>query len=736
MAVMLKSGARTTAASTLPMRSCTIHIAQTGLIEKVVGQNNETLQVVNLGFQGDKLVTRVKVQLWKEANVFTGNYEAAMVFYSEVDKSRQTLTMSSDGLCFFIDVPQQVTKTSGSYQLYFILRENTSATNSGGGIVGVEDDIAYREVFVSDVRKGNVDGNSGYSLISGFNWDTDIYNYELGALRASEWEEDGDAYLTTIPLVGAKLSFVDEITVNLPEGVVAADYDQQPGSWKTYTNKNLTLRVRIAGTDINILEQIEVIYPVTFTTANVDSNAAQKTPIKVQHTASKVSVTENSYLGMKHDAYITPVDVTNLITLPQPTKKYTIFTNGTAKYICEADQYNKCWIPIGVTNTPGMWNVSFIGRSEDYEYYTGILKLEVKNNILTQKDINSDSIYQAVIDEGLNYLVNTDDFIIYAISDEPSTVKIDFEGKVIERAIGWVVGLINEGYDEDSIVNNIRKIDTVNTTIEALSGKVTALETTVGNDTQQIQQNKTNIESLKTKDGELEADIKEIQDVLDTLDVGDLPGRVSDLERTVSSDTKQVAQNTTDIQNLKSTDVTLANTISGVRSSVGTLESKVALMDDQIGEINKTIEPYKSYGDLILNEASQRTAADTNLQTQINETNSMLSSVQTIVNNNIPNALATESQERRTADEQQTKTINELSSTVSSMGAQLTSNITRVDDHQTKISTLEATAVKGVVDDMVYVAKIKFLSTMEEYQALVDADQLDSNTLYLIQEEE
>lgn len=64
MAVMLKGGAKSaTTVATLPMRSCTIHVAQTGLIEKVLGQNNEPLQTINLGYQGDNGVTQIRVQL-------------------------------------------------------------------------------------------------------------------------------------------------------------------------------------------------------------------------------------------------------------------------------------------------------------------------------------------------------------------------------------------------------------------------------------------------------------------------------------------------------------------------------------------------------------------------------------------------------------------------------------------------------------------------------------------------
>ena len=92
-----------------------------------------------------------------------------MVFYNETTKTRQTLSMSLSGTIFYVDVPQSVTINSGTYQIYFILTEDLSTTNAGSGMVGTEDDPVYREVFVSDVRKGNVVADSGYSLIPNFN---------------------------------------------------------------------------------------------------------------------------------------------------------------------------------------------------------------------------------------------------------------------------------------------------------------------------------------------------------------------------------------------------------------------------------------------------------------------------------------------------------------------------------------------------------------------------------------
>lgn len=79
--------------------------------------------------------------------------------------------MSVSGDNFILDVPQDITKSGGNYQLYFVLREKLDTTDAEGvtvGAVGVEDDPAYQEVFVSDVFKGAISSDSGYGLIKGF----------------------------------------------------------------------------------------------------------------------------------------------------------------------------------------------------------------------------------------------------------------------------------------------------------------------------------------------------------------------------------------------------------------------------------------------------------------------------------------------------------------------------------------------------------------------------------------
>jgi hypothetical protein len=93
-----------------------------------------------------------------------------MVFFHELSKTRVTLDMSSDDANFYIDIPESITIQNGNYQLYFVLREKVSLTDANESMVGVADDPAYREVFVSDVSRGVVDERSGFQFI-GSNFD-------------------------------------------------------------------------------------------------------------------------------------------------------------------------------------------------------------------------------------------------------------------------------------------------------------------------------------------------------------------------------------------------------------------------------------------------------------------------------------------------------------------------------------------------------------------------------------
>jgi hypothetical protein len=91
------------------------------------------------------------------------------------------------------------------------------------------------------------------------------------------------------------------------------------------------------------LDNIYITYPVVFVASLTDN---LKKPIKVVHDAYNISVEDNTRLGMKHDSYVTPINVSGLINpYMDPTniiKKYVIFEQDTRVYVCQADSNNYC----------------------------------------------------------------------------------------------------------------------------------------------------------------------------------------------------------------------------------------------------------------------------------------------------------------------------------------------------------------------------------------------------------
>jgi hypothetical protein len=64
MAIILKGAARSGAtATTLPVRSTTVKILQTGLVDSLVNEQGSSVGNVNLGYMGDNKVSRIYVEL-------------------------------------------------------------------------------------------------------------------------------------------------------------------------------------------------------------------------------------------------------------------------------------------------------------------------------------------------------------------------------------------------------------------------------------------------------------------------------------------------------------------------------------------------------------------------------------------------------------------------------------------------------------------------------------------------
>lgn len=790
MAVTLRNGMSRTTSSTMPMRTSTIHIAQTGQISGLTGNDGKAISALNLGYQGDHNVTRLYVKLWKPANIFVTNYEAVLVFYQESNKISNTISMLHNDTDFYVDIPEGISKTSGNYQVYFILKERIEQSSSGSGGIGAQDDPAYREVFVSASCKGAVNANSGYAFMTDFDWQTDLHDYTRGVIRSSVWTETSPGvYSTEIYLGGLKDGTKpEEIEVNPPALVKVSN--------KELDARTLTFDAELdASLSYDVLENIEIVYPVIFSVESNFDNLAQKTPIKINHTQATVEIDKagNNTLGMKLDAYITPIDVSGLINLPASTKKYAIFAQGETVCVCEAKD-NYCWIPLCVTNQPGTWNVSFVakGTSTDtytnYTYYTGVLKLPVTDNTLLRSDLTTDTVYKAVLDNDAKYLYDHNEYVLYSVAETEEKFVLNNTGTEINFAIGWVLSVAEENAASDlnQIIKNFEEAYEAH---NALAERVTNLEGEVTTKTQDLQDK---IDDLKEADTQLGTSITAINERIDSLDVTQLTARVDaneeDIEelQTITEDhttkiadlySKHTATNARidtnvveitnikeNIESLEASDVMMQTDISTNMGKINKMEPEVQMLKGQVATINQTIEPYKGYADLINSETSRATQAETELRNDLEdeveraeksekEISDLLSDtiedLENLINTvttdreNIETALAKEVEDRENAVKNEAGMRKEADDMLAGRATALEETSEaygeQIQGLQTRTNTLETT--KTIIRNdynpgasgQVAVFTIKVLKSEEEYNNLTEKE---AGTLYLIQEEE
>lgn len=595
MAVILRSGASRsiTTQSVTSLRSSTIDIAKTGLINSMTS-DGKAVKALNLGYQGEHNVTRLYVQLREStgaaisAGTLTSGYEPILVFCQGVRKV--TLTMSNDEGRFYLDLPNTLTSVSGNYQIYFALKERISKTDPKGGAIGTEDDPAYREIFVSDVCKGVVDANSGYSLIpAGFDWATSIYDYNIGAitLDSKSWEEEEvGMYSTSVWLPGLQTDkTVNDIEVILPDGISISD--------KALNSETKTLSFQanfLVDVDGSLLDQIIIKYPVNFSVNSSFSSFAQKTPIEVQFDPAGVSINKdkNQNLGMKMDAYVTPIDMSLLYNFPLNTKKYTIFSKGNKTYVCEMKS-NYCWIPIQVTGEAGIWQVSFAvrGTSSDaevnYEYYTGILKLPVVDNVLTKTDLASQTAYRAVLDSDAKALYDKNDYALYAMSESSDNATLDYTANAINLAIGWVDG-VRPYVSAVEMVQAVTDFQGVKADYANINTNVNSLATSINSHYKLIQELQTQDTKLASADTALDQRIDGLEELISGLDVSILEGRVSANEENISTINESLATVTTRVGDLETTSENHEDRIETAEDNITSLTAQVSSLSSNVNE--------------------------------------------------------------------------------------------------------------------------------------------------------
>lgn len=722
-----------TGSNTLPIRTATLFVDQTGKV--TIEQGGKNVQVVDMGFYGDHCVSDIVVKLWSGANISSTNYTPALVFYHETTKTKTTLNMSPSGSEYRFSIPSTITSLAGNYQIHFILKEVLDADIlSNTSNIGNADDPAYREVFIAAACKAVVNNNSGYKYLTDFNWDTDVYNYELGKIRLKVKTPDNQATFTqSIALGGLKdgitttnlidnIDNVDASKVNirsLKEGVEVSNAS---------IVGNLLTITGTAPVNFNENETLEVIYPVNFTTSTELYQAPRKATIVVSSNAkgAAVGVSGNTSLGMKYDSYVTPIDVTSLINMPRSssnTDKYTIFAKDTSLYVCPTDEYGLCWIPVGVTHTDGVWNVSFVGKNGSQIYYTNIIPLSVSSNVLSQEDIDSDNNFIPVADVDAQHLYDENNNAIHIIADEnPSkVVYLNHNFDDIDSSIGWVVGIkhyssedlinagnlanaINEKWSNEDFIKEVDKIkDLQPAAIEEIQGNITELENSITTITNNIGDwDKDTNDTISTKVLSIDNDLKELEDTVSNMESAKVTEQVEKNKNDIKSLNEIVNPLGWDQPETPMSDA-LINAISEIEdlgdaissindSNKGILANAKKYTDESIQNNNRDIDKNIEEATANLDTKLQRLIAQTSLDIQETVTN-VEEELSGYISDNAESIRT--NAESITAHNKRITTIEHI--TVPNLESKIEQKLP-ITDYQTGINTVQSSILKEIED--------------------------------------
>jgi chromosome segregation ATPase len=296
-----------------------------------------------------------------------------------------------------------------------------------------------------------------------------------------------------------------------------------------------------------------------------------------------------------------------------------------------------------VTGTAGTWEVSFVSKGKAtagntmYTYYTGILKLPVVDNVLNKTDLATDTAYKVVLDQDGKTLYDKQEYALYAISEADANAKLDYTATIINHAIGWAYG-ISEHYSADEVVESINQFNEVHSSYNQIAANITVLQAADVDLQGQINiltaadttlDNK--IETLKSDIQKL--DVTAMQEVVSghTEQIASLISKTDSLEDKDEELAKadealgaRVTTNEEDIEEINESilaiNVQLAETKAVASTNSGNIAdhtNKIISLRTDVNEINRVIEPYKSYGDLITGEIEDRVAGDLALQSAI-----------------------------------------------------------------------------------------------------------------------
>lgn len=466
--------------------------------------------------------------------------------------------------------------------------------------------------------------------------------------------------------------------------------------------------------------------------------ALQKPQINIDWNGKTGLTISQSVLGEKFDRLITPLVVNNFPNNRNyPDGVYEIF------FIKDSTQYKyqttstplKLWIPVEVTNAVGAWSIGvhYVDSidSPSVEAYSDLIVATVKDNFLNQDDLTLDetqSILADLVDangEVLQVQAGEDedgnpiyqDVMTYELTG--NSYQLGYFGLDVDETIGWVQT------NKTAILSHIN-----NSTIHISStdrNKWDSAATAVSTLNNQI-----------NGENGLKDQVDRIEDVLESLDIN--------VDNAVTQEQLQeIVEKTNGLDaRLTAIDKSPEGELPRLKSRTSAVEAKAEKNKSDIENVWSALVPIQDFVETnesafstlsgqILQEAENRTLADNNLQQGINNIYSNNDDIESGV---LMTKVADLQGQIGDAVTSLEGDIKDLSGSVDTSFQQIADSINGLDDDVIKLGNDLSSAVKNEPNDLIKVVTIKFLSSEQEYQYLIDNGLINPNTLYLIQEEE
>lgn len=544
-------------------RTNEIHINDQGFITEIkVGDKDSfrTTSTIVLGYQGDNNVTLLKFNCFQDVSELLDDYRAVVIFKHE--DSNQTTAIPITGNINELEVPSEITQRVGQYQLHYTLQEKLVVDEEGKGHLGDEDEAAFREVFVSDMMTGVV-LPSGYNYVGDWS-DDDVFDYSLGSVILDDWtynESETKPYSASFKMAGlddAKLTEGDNNAINIV-GDLNEDGDPNP----VFKDKiNITFPEDFSGAveitrngmelmflceEDNTGKEINIIYPVKFEHSTYTGSTVRKPDIiwdwqkgAEESLRAYQEGYEKAHLGMKMDSYVTAFSFKNIMnqlaqTNGQPFEEdwqcYVIFKQKDKIYICpslKTDDDQLCWVPLGVTHTPGFWEVSLVMKNGRYCLYNAVLTLKVLDSFLERSSFKNETVdVVALYDADGFQLSDVQDAQLYVTEIGDSNVaKLDYSAAQIDQNLDFVAELRNRFTTGEQFIEFLDQfspegLDEINDELVNKQTQIDELRSTQADHDSRILNNAEQLRNVVMSLGSLDTRVQNIEDISEELDALD-----------------------------------------------------------------------------------------------------------------------------------------------------------------------------------------------------------------------